>query len=437
MDIQIIKEKILTDRQYIFSRKYQKRDFHFKELSSMAVIIVGSRRSGKTSWMRYYATKLIDEGLEKEKICYLNFFEQIEGITIPLVEKAYYELYPQFQQCDDVYFLFDEIQNVKGWGAGVSTLMDRHPCHMILTGSSAKYLATDIADEMRGRGLPYAFYPLSFKEFCLFNNIETAESGIYALSDQNILSNAFGLYLERGSYPALATVDDSGLRQMVLNDYFDLAYSRDIIDRFEVTKGSLLRRLLFRLVKNSGSPYTVARLVHMLKSEGFQTSAELVSTYIEMIKDTRFMQEIDIYGTETEKKKNPRKLYTVDHQMGVLFREFGYSKGIVLEHVIFTTLQRTGLKINYFRDKDGYETDFIASDLSMNPKAAIQVAYTLEGARDREIRGLRSAMKILGLKTGLIITMDEESTEETEEGTIKIIRAWRFALDPMSYIADL
>ena len=365
MDIAAIKEKILSDREYIFSRTYMERDFTFSELPGMAVIIVGARRSGKTSWLRSYARMLIDGGLPKEKVCYMNFFERLDGMTIPLVEKAYFELYPEFQNDSEVRFLFDEVQNIEGWGPGVSVLMDRHPCHVILTGSSAKYLSTDIADEMRGRGLPFSFYPLSFREFCRFNGKVVDGGGYYTATEQNTLSNLFLSYLQRGSYPVLASVDDEALRQMVLNDYFDLAYSRDIIDRFEVMKGSLLRRLLFRIVKNSGSPYTVARLVHMLKSEGFPTSAELISSYIEMIKDTRFIEEVDIYGTEAEKRRNPKKLYAIDHQMAVLFREFGYSEGVVLEHAVFSSLLRTGLKINYYRDENGYETDFVASDISM------------------------------------------------------------------------
>ena len=434
MNIAAIKEKILSDREYIFSRAYTERDFTFSELPGMAVIIVGARRSGKTSWLRSYARMLIDGGLPKEKVCYMNFFERLDGMTIPLVEKAYYELYPEFQNDSEVRFLFDEVQNIEGWGPGVSVLMDRHPCHVILTGSSAKYLSTDIADEMRGRGLPFSFYPLSFREFCRFNGKVVDGGGYYTATEQNTLSNLFLSYLQRGSYPVLASVDDEALRQMVLNDYFDLAYSRDIIDRFEVMKGSLLRRLLFRIVKNSGSPYTVARLVHMLKSEGFPTSAELISSYIEMIKDTRFIEEVDIYGTEAEKRRNPKKLYAIDHQMAVLFREFGYSEGIVLEHAIFSALLRTGLKINYYRDENGYETDFVASDISMTPKVLVQVSYSLGENRDREIRGLRSAMAAFNLKRGLIITMDEEGHEEYEEGSIDIIRGWRFALNPTAFI---
>ena len=147
------------------------------------------------------------------------------------------------------------------------------------------------------------------------------------------------------------------------------------------------------------------------------------------------MEEVEIYGTETEKKRNPRKLYTVDHQMAVLFREFGYAEGIVLEHAVFSSLLRTGLKISYYRDQDGYETDFVASDLSMTPRLLVQVSYKLGDNIEREIRGLRSAMSKLGLRTGIIVTLDEEGQLECEEGTISIVRGWRISLNPESYIS--
>ena len=192
--------------------------------------------------------------------------------------------------------------------------------------------------------------------------------------------------------------------------------------------------MLFRLVKNSGSPYTVARLVHMLKSEGFSTSADLISTYIEMIKNTKFMEEVEILGTETERKRNPRKLYTIDHQMGVLFREFGFSEGIVLEHAVFSSLLRLGMNINYYRDENGYETDFVLSDTSMTPRALVQVSLGLEENKKREIRGLESAMSTLGLKKGIIVTLDEEGHEERSSGEIEIVRGWRFLLNPKRYL---
>lgn len=63
-----------------------------------------------------------------------------------------------------------------------------------------------------------------------------------------------------------------------------------------------------------------------------------------------------------------------DHQMAVLFREFSSSSGIILEHIIYSTLQRySKLNICYYRSGKGYETDFILSDEDSVPHYLIQV----------------------------------------------------------------
>ena len=65
LTISTVKEKILSDREYIFSGNYIDRDFSFKELPGMAVIVVGARRSGKTSWLRHHATRLVNDLQDK------------------------------------------------------------------------------------------------------------------------------------------------------------------------------------------------------------------------------------------------------------------------------------------------------------------------------------------------------------------------------------
>lgn len=135
--------------------------------------------------------------------------------------------------------------------------MEAYPCHFMITGSSAKMLSTDIADELRVRSLSYRFHPLSFYEFLSFNEVPYKRKEVYSDSERNTISKEFEKYMKRGSYPQLYNNDDEGLRKLILNTYFDLIFSRDIIDRYDITKSVMLRYLMRRIVKNSGSPYTV------------------------------------------------------------------------------------------------------------------------------------------------------------------------------------
>lgn len=431
MTIDEMKRKILSDRELISAAPLKPRDFRVYEMDGMATVIVGARRIGKTSFMKRYALDLIDSGVEPERICYLSFFTSADlDFPFSMIEDAYYALYPEFQRDKNVWFFLDEVQGIKNWGGGVAHLMEAHPCHVMITGSSAKMLSADLADELRGRCIPQKFYPLSFREFLSFNDIEYELKENYSDSERNILRRQFDLYMARSSYPQLCHNDDAELRQIILNSYFDLTFSRDIIDRYDISRSAMLRYLMKRMTKNSGAPFTLRKLVNVLESAGYKTSLPLVSSYIEIMCDTCFMNELTIYGTEKEKERNAKKLYAIDHQAAVLFREFSSSSGIILEHIILLTIMHySSLKPSYFRSEDGYETDFLLSGSDSEPRHLIQVTDEFQESREREIRGLECAMKELNLSTGYIVTMDEEETISSAYGLIRVIPAWKFTLN--------
>ena len=431
MTLDEMKRKILSDRELVTETAFKAREAKLIGMDGMATVIVGARRIGKTSLMKHYAKSLIDNGLSPEHICYLSFFTAAElDFPFSLIEDAYYGLYPEFTKDKNVWFFLDEVQGIKNWGGGVAHLMEAHPCHVIITGSSAKMLSTDIADELRGRSISQRLFPLSFSEFLDFNGIPYERKEVYSDNERNMLSKQFRIYMQRSSYPQLYANDDSELRKIVLNSYFDLTFSRDLIDRYDISKSAMLRYLMRRIVKNSGSPYTIRKLVNVLESAGFRTSIPLVSSYLDMLEDTCFVKEVTIYGTEKVKDRNPRKMYTADHQMATLFREFESSSGIILEHIVLSSILRYS-KLNpcYYRSKDDLEVDFILSDDDAMPHKLIQVTDDLNVSREREIRALQQAMDETRLCSAIIVSMDSRETIDTQNGSIEVIPAWDFALN--------
>ena len=431
MTLDEMKRKILSDRELVTETAFKAREAKLIGMDGMATVIVGARRIGKTSLMKHYAKSLIDNGLSPEHICYLSFFTASElDFPFSLIEDAYYGLYPELTKDKDVWFFLDVVQVIKNWGGGVAHLMEAHPCRVVITGSSAKMLSTDIADELRGRSISQRLFPLSFSEFLDFNDISYERKEVYSDNERNMLSKQFRIYMQRSSYPQLYANDDSELRKIVLNSYFDLTFSRDLIDRYDISKSAMLRYLMRRIVKNSGSPYTIRKLVNVLESAGFRTSIPLVSSYLDMLEDTCFVKEVTIYGTEKVKDRNPRKMYTADHQMATLFREFESSSGIILEHIVLSSILRYS-KLNpcYYRSKDDLEVDFILSDDDAMPHKLIQVTDDLNTSREREIRALQQAMAETGLRSAIIVSMDNRETIDTQNGSIEVIPAWDFALN--------
>lgn len=142
-----------------------------------AAICIGARRSGKSTYLFQVIRKLLDAGVPRRNILYLNFFDdRLHGLrreNLGLIAEAYYALYPETKNAETVYCFFDEIQDVEGWESFVDRLMRTERCEVYLTGSSARMLSKEIATQMRGRALSWEIFPFSFREFLDFKEIES------------------------------------------------------------------------------------------------------------------------------------------------------------------------------------------------------------------------------------------------------------------------
>ncbi len=91
--------------------------------------------------------------------------------------------------------------------------------------------------------------------------------------------------------------------------------------------------------------------------------------------------------------------------------------------MVFLELKRKGYEIYYF-NKDG-ECDFVVKN---NGKLqAIQVTWEINSEnKKREIEGLIKACKFLNLKSGIIITRDQEYEEKKEGITCRVLPFWKW-----------
>src|SRR5436190_20016550 len=115
------------------------RRIHIEPIAGKATVCVGVRRCGKSTYMFQVMQSLVDRGVSRENILYLNFFDdrlhdlQHEGLG--LVIEAYYSLYPEKKNTEKVYYFFDEIQMISGWEPFVDRLQRTENCEIYITGS--------------------------------------------------------------------------------------------------------------------------------------------------------------------------------------------------------------------------------------------------------------------------------------------------------------
>ena len=93
-------------------------------------------------------------------------------------------------------------------------------------------------------------------------------------------------------------------------------------------------------------------------------------------------------------------------------------------------LRNHGFQVAYVTTSDGYETDFLARHRVTGEIKLIQVCWDMSKDKtfQREIRGLKGAMKDLDVLSGIVVTWDDRGTLDDN---IQIVPAWEWLLAPV------
>lgn len=397
-----------------------------------ANVCIGVRRSGKSTYMFQIIQRLVTNGVPRQNILYMNFFDdrlyKLRSENIGIVSDAYYSLYPEKKNTETVYCFFDEIQSIAGWEPFIDRLLRTERCEIYLTGSSSRMLSKEIATQMRGRALAWEIFPFSFQEFLDAKDIQIAEP---LASKQRFLAvKAFEEYWETGGFPEVIGLDRH-LRIKIHQEYFHAILFRDLIERHDVAHPKAVSDLAHRLADNIASLYSINALTGYLKSLGHKVTKTAVSEYLEWFEDAYFLFTVRLFDASlTRSNANPKKIYCIDHSLvrsvssGILV-----NSGHLLENLVFTGLRRLHPEIYYYKTKAGREVDFVVPQRGQSP-LLVQVCESLmePRTRKREITALSEAMAELDQPMGLLVTRNDAERIETNAGIIEVLPAWRFLL---------
>ncbi len=390
------------------------------------VVVTGMRRAGKTSLL-LNAIQTLRQSMPIEKLVYLSFEDErlsLQAEDLDLILQAYRELYPDLDlsQC---YFFFDEIQEVQGWEKFIRRLDDSVSRHIYLTGSNSKLLSTEIATSLRGRCLSVEVFPLSFREFLRFKNIEP---DIVTSKGRALVNATFEQYLAQGGFPELVAIESADIRRKILQDYYDVMLFRDVIERYQEGNIPALKYFLKRLLESVSSPLSIAKIHNEMKSAGFKVGKNSLHDYLAMSEAVYFTLIASRFDPSIVRQNMAEKKgYIIDN--GFLTQlSFRYQQdhGKLLENLIAISLRRQNQNLQFI--KGSQECDFVfQTDEGMMP---LQVAYDLShpDTLTRELNGLVKAAAFLNVQKGLIITFNETREFEHQNIEVKVLPAWEFLL---------
>ena len=401
--------------------------------SQKIISLTGVRRSGKTYLLYDTIRRLLNRGVDKTNILFLNFEdERLELSTeeLDLILQAWRELHNGVIS-DEHYLFFDEIQNIPSWEKFVRRIYDTETRNIFITGSNSVFLSTDIATSLRGRTLTYELFPFSFAEYVRFKKIPL---DYYVETNKVRLLNSFKEYLLKGGFPeTINRTQDESIE--ILRTYFFAMLYKDIIERYQIKETQVLKYFIKRLAGNLTKNFSVNKIYNELRSQGYKLDKNLLYEYLQYVQNVYLALTTSKYDYSLIKRSNSlKKVYFVDNGLiNTIASGFSQDLGKLFENAVYLFLRThfgSVYEENIFYYKNRYECDFIVTELG-KIKYCMQASYDISDKTtlDREVRGLVHTLKKFDLKTGYILTFDEENLIKIDDYEIIIKPAYKFFLE--------
>lgn len=399
------------ERDNLLSHPYLSRHskYAFDELllNKQIKLITGPRRSGKSTQALLM--------LQGKNFAYLNFDDNAllsrwnEEVVMAMLD----DVYPAYD-----YLLLDEVQNLDNWDLWVSKLY-RNGVNMVITGSNAKLLSSEMATVLTGRYIQVEMLPFSLAEVFEWNGMNLG-----AVSDEDAVRalRMMDDYLRNGGYPE--TVEARSITQGYLSTLFDSIVWKDVAKRHRVRNVNDLNNLAMYLVSNFCNPLSYNSVAMDL---GF-ASVATTKKFMGYLNEPYLFFYLSRYNNKLKLMKNaPQKVYLVDNGF-VSAKAFSLSDnlGRLLENQVFVELLRRGYNTErslfYYRSRNDKEVDFVTRD-GNRIESLIQVCYDLSSPKTekREVDSLIECAGELKCDHLMIITWDEERVIEKNGYRIEVV----------------
>lgn len=332
-------------------------------------VLTGMRRSGKSSILMMASEKLRGQNVKSGNISFINK-ESLEFDFIQTGADLDKYVRTEFKnKSGKRYLLIDEVQEIKNWEKGVLSLQTDKVCDIIITGSNANLLSSELATLLSGRYVELRIYPLVFSEFIKF-----------PLVVGKTVEEAFRDYLKFGGLPGIHSFEEESQIYGYLNSVIDTLLLKDVVRRHNIRDVQLLEKIFYYLMDNCGNITTAKSISDFLKSQRTRASVDTVQNYFRFMESAFLFYRISRYDLKGKRfLEFYDKIYMGD--IGLRAGAIGYRErdiSGILENIVLLELKKRGYKVS-IGIQNGYEIDFIAEN--KKDKIYIQVSRNLESEK--------------------------------------------------------
>jgi len=416
-----IKEILIRQRDNILKKDYGiERDLLKKIEKKLplphVIVLTGLRRSGKSTLLRQIIKKYYND----EHFYYINFEDErlfdFKADEFNRLYEASVELFGK-----NKIFFIDEVQNIAYFEIFIRRFYEEG-FKFIITGSSAALLSREIGTKLTGRHININLKPFSFTEFLALKGVELTGDFWLRTELRVEIKQQFNDYLSKGGMPEYLNYGD----QEILGEVYNDIVMKDIVARYKVEDTLTLRQLYLYLISNVSNRFSFNSLKKFTEVKSVNT----IKKFIGYLEQTYFAATINKFDYSFKKQVvNDKKFYLTDNGfLETLSKTFSKDKGRLLENLVFINLNKN-YEVAYYADSKS-ECDFIIfKDRAV--LGAFQVCYELNDLnRDRELKGLLTAMKEFNLNQGTLLTNTQEEEIKTDDKNfiITIMPIWKWLL---------
>ena len=361
---------------------YVERISHFLG-APVIKILTGMRRVGKSTILTQLAASLRERGVAEANIVQINM-ELFPNAPLKDPARLYAYITQQLAGTTGPrYILIDEVQEVPEWERVVQSLLAENLGDIVLTGSNAHMLSSELATLLTGRYIELPVYALSFSEYI------TIRSESVTAPDPRLLFNE---YLQFGGLPGIHHLPlEEESTAPYLSAVLDTLLLRDIVQRHRIRDVSVLERILNFCMDSTGSLVSIKSIADVFKSQGLRVGLETVAQYLSYLCEASILMRVPRYDIQGKRQMEYLdKYYLTD--VGLRYCRLGWSSKRLpgtLETVVLHELLRRGWKVSVGA-MGKREIDFVAQKQEERRYVQVATYLTEETTIEREFGNLEA-----------------------------------------------
>lgn len=356
--------------------------------TNRAIVLMGPRRVGKTVLLHHCVSRLIDEEVPPQNICYLSVDNPV------YVNRSLEELLELFFDAatpDDnqpLFLFFDEIQYLRDWERHLKALVDNYP-HMkfVGSGSAAAALRLKSNESGAGRFTDFLLPPLTFYEYLVLLQqddligVDEKEGMTWYLGyNLEEVNRHFERYLNIGGYPEVVFSDtiQSNPERFIKSDIIDKVLLRDLPSLYGIANIQELNALFTSLAFNTAQEISLEDLAQ--KSGVAKPTIKRYIEYLEAAFLLKIVRRVDARARYFQRQRNFKVHLTNSSMRTALFGTIGKDEevfGALVETGVFSQWlhSRDREMLHYARWKKG-EIDIVGLTRNQRVDFAVEVKWS-------------------------------------------------------------